>query len=66
MDNLFMLYAYRTEICDDIAKDLAMSSDPNDPEIQKQIFSNHGINMNDLTSEEVKYIEERTEEILNF
>lgn len=66
MNSLFNLYSYRMEMCENIAKDLANSLDPNDDRVQEGILGKYGVIIDDLTTEEAAYIVKRAEEMLSY
>lgn len=65
MDNLFMSWACHKEEIEDFIEVLSATDDPNDKANQYEAARCVGLNFNNLTSDEVNYIERRVEEIIN-
>lgn len=65
MNNTFMSWACHKEEIEDFIEVLSATDDPNDRTNQYEAARCVGLNFNLLTSDEVKYIENRVEEIIN-
>ena len=61
----FMSWACHKETIEDFIEVLAATDNPNDRNNQYEAARCVGLNFNDLTSDEVEYIEHRVEEIIN-
>lgn len=65
MNNTFIGWACHKEEIEDFIEVLSATDDPNDRTNQYEAARCVGLNFNLLTSDEVKYIENRVEEIIN-
>lgn len=65
MNNTFMSWACHKEEIEDFIEVLSATDNPNDRTNQYEAARCVGLNFNLLTSDEVKYIENRVEEIIN-
>lgn len=53
----YTCYVMYTQAIEDVINELAHRPDANDVQVQRQVFSAHDVNMDALTSYEIKYIE---------
>lgn len=53
----YTCYVMHTQAIEDVINELARRPDANDVQVQRQIFTAYGINMDALTPQEIRYIE---------
>ena len=55
---------YHLFTADEIAQDIANSSDPTDPVIQRRICREYGVELDDLSDEAIDYLSDRVNHYL--